>query len=112
MTQEELNDTAKSYREGAEAMRNVKDTWDSMTERDKDRAIRDLWDKGIKIDREKNFYDTFIKEHIDDLDEEFLEELERRIEIWEDEADFYENDTPDDWISGDELSFIPKRKSF
>lgn len=112
MTQEELNDSAKSYREGAEAMRNVKETWNSMTERDKDRAIRDLWDKGIKINREKDFYDTFIQKHINDLDEDFLEELENRIEIWEEEAEFYENDTTEGWISSDELSFIPKRKSF
>lgn len=112
MTKEELNETANSYREGAETMKRISEVWISMNERDKDRAIKELWDKGIKIDMQPDNYEDFIKEHLDDLDEDFLEELERRIEIWEDNAEFYENSNPKDWIGGDKLSFIPKHEAF
>ena len=106
MTQENLNKTAKTYREGAENMKKIEEIWIVMNEKDKDRAIKELWDKGIKINTETDFYDEFIKEHYDDLD--FLDELKRRIEIWEEEAEFYESSNPEDWKDEEDFDFVPK----
>lgn len=110
MTQEELNEDANFYREEAKKMRNVKDIFRSMTRSDKDRAIKELWDKGIKIEDYPNNYEDFIMEKMDDLD--FLDELERHIVSWEDMADNLEDSNPDNWRSGDELTFIPTSKPF
>lgn len=104
MTQEKLDKMVEYYRDGVKIMREVKEMWKFMTERDKDRAIRDLWDKGIKINREKDFYDTFIQNNMDEL--EFLDEVDERIEAWETAANHLENSNPKNWLNGNKIPII------
>lgn len=110
MTQKKLDKMVEYYHDGVKIMREVKEMWKFMTERDKDRAIRDLWDKGIKINREKDFYDTFIQNNMDELD--FLDEVDERIEDWETVASHLENDTPEGWVGGNKLTFLHRHDIF
>lgn len=103
MTQEKLDKMVEYYRDGVKIMRNVKEMWKFMSERDKDRAIRDLWDKGIKINREKDFYDEFVQNNMDEL--EFLDEIGDRIEEWEEAVEHLEKDTPEGWLGENNITF-------